>query len=122
MMPMRRLAALVTMALVVASCSLLGVGDETSAPVPPVTPPSSAGDTPTEAPPADPTTATTLSDCTAAQADIVLLCEAVDLIQRRYVDPVTDDQLVAAALGALGELAQAAPTDRDSRRARLRRR
>jgi carboxyl-terminal processing protease len=114
MMPMRRLAALVTMALVVASCSLLGVGDETSAPVPPVTPPSSTGGTPTEAPPADPTTATTLSDCTAAQADIVLLCEAVDLIQRRYVDPVTDDQLVASALDALGELAQVSPTGRDS--------
>lgn len=111
-MLMRRLAALVTMSLVVASCSLLGVGDETSAPVPPVTPPSSAGDTPTEAPPADPTTTTrTLSDCTASHADIVLLCEAVDLIQRRYVDPVTDDQLVAAALGALRELTQAAPTD-----------
>ena len=37
----------------------------------------------------------------------------MDLIQRRYVDPVTDDELVTSAMAALGELEQLAPDDRD---------
>jgi carboxyl-terminal processing protease len=114
MMRMRRLASFVTIALLAASCSLLEVGNDTSTTVPSDTSPAASSESTGTAAETDPTTATTLSDCTAAQADIVLLCEAVDLMQRRYVDPITDDQLVSSALNALGELAQAAPSDRSS--------
>jgi carboxyl-terminal processing protease len=109
---MRRLAAFVTVALMAASCSLLEVGNDTSTTVPSATSPTTSSESSGTSENTDPTTATTLSDCTAAQADIVLLCEAVDLIQRRYVDPVTDDQLISSAVAALGELEQLVPDDR----------
>ena len=82
MMRMRRLAAFVTVALVAASCSLLEVGNDAATTFPPAASPSASSESTGTSGGTEPTTATTLSDCTAAPADIVLLCEAVALIQR----------------------------------------
>lgn len=45
------------------------------------------------------------SDCTAADPGIVVLCEAIELIQTRYVDPIPDATLVGAGVSGVDTLA-----------------
>lgn len=99
---MRRTAYLTLLALVVSACALLdgtNTSGETASTgsVPPASPPASTAST-------EGRTSTTLSDCTGADSSILLLCEAVDLIQRRYVDQVADEALIAPAVEAVQEL------------------
>jgi carboxyl-terminal processing protease len=97
---MNRAAPIVLLAFV-SACGLL---DRQPAPVDPTTP------TVTE------TTTTTLvaatstsavgdelitTSCPTEDADFTLLCEAVDLISRNYVDPIDEDALAAAAIEGL---------------------
>lgn len=96
---MRSFAAATVIVLLVSACGLVEVSPDT-----PTQPGSGGADATATTPLTDDTTTTTLSGCSAADAEIALLCEAVDLIQRKYVDDVADDQLVEPALEALAGL------------------
>jgi C-terminal peptidase prc len=106
-----RLAWLLAAVLVVAGCSTASEDTTTSSGAPtPTTPPTSVS--PTSVPPSTspdstaPPSTSTLPEVDFDTADCgeltgVLLCEAYELIQRHYVDPVTDEELVEGALAGI---------------------
>ena len=113
----RIVALAVTVALAVAGCSLPDVlgGDATTAPAATSTTDTSEETTTSTTAPASTTAPPSTTPDTSAptQGDFEtvscgelsddILCEAVELIRRHYVDPVAADALVAAALQALQE-------------------
>lgn len=107
----RVLVGLLVMFLLVVSCR----SDEASTP-----PPSSATSAPASTTTSEATTTTTTTTTVpettrttaverdyetvaCGEADGSLVCEAYELIQRHYVDPVEDDQLVEGALAGLAQ-------------------
>lgn len=88
--------------MLLTACSLLPGGDPDAAP-PQVTTtvfPSTTAATTTTTVVSDELTATS---CPTGDPDFTLVCEAYDLIQENYVDPVDDDALADAAVRALIE-------------------
>ncbi|MDH4307643.1 MAG: S41 family peptidase [Acidimicrobiia bacterium] len=90
---MQRLTLLLTAAVVLTGCSLVDL--------------ESPGPTTVEEPV---TEASPAGSCTDAGADIVLLCHAVDLIQRNYVDDIDEAALLETGLAAISELPQQGTT------------
>lgn len=84
---MRRVS-LVVVSLIVSGCSLVDLTPVASTTVTTTT---TAGAAP--------------ADCTGAEPDLVLLCEAVELIGRHYVDPIPDADLAAAGMAGVEAVA-----------------
>lgn len=104
---LRPLASILTLALLAAACQTAEVAPTTTSPPPSVT----------TSPGAAPTTTITgaarqvrLVGCDPADPDVEIVCETYDLIQRHYVDPVSDEQLAAAAARGLEGLDGSAAT------------
>lgn len=102
MTPRKLVSALLAIALVLAACN----SDETSATATTETlaSTSTSSSTTTSAPGGSPSTTTNgvdrevdLVDCEDASDDVVIVCEAYDLIQENYVDDIDTARLVEAA-------------------------
>lgn len=108
----RRPLGLIVVALVVSACSLSNGGSETSAdPTTSVATAPSTSVVPTTFPATSSTSVPVPTTGPVAEGDFetapcgeltgVLICEAYELIQRHYVDPVTSDELVEGAIEGL---------------------
>ena len=104
--------ALIAMVVTVSACTDSGAADtSTSATRPDVTttaPDAGETTTSTDGGP-EPTTAPNrrpleVVDCDDPEDDVAIVCEAYDLIQEQYVDPIDDEALADAAALALGTL------------------
>lgn len=109
---MRRLFVL-SFLVVLSACSLIDVGDEpatgttSGAVISPSTPTTTTTSAPAETAPnetAPRTREPSEGECSSDDSEIVLLCQAIDLIQRNYVDDVPDSQLVDSGLEGIDEL------------------
>lgn len=101
-----RLVGLLTAVLLVAACSAGGAGTTTTPGASSSTaPPTSLAPTtsPETSAPAPTSTLPEVDFDTAACGELTgaLLCEAYELIQRHYVDPVSDEELVEGALAGI---------------------
>ena len=96
--------AAIGVALVLSACTNFGFGSDPTSTTNPGAP-----STTTPAPPATGDPSSNGRDvievaCDDASGDLVIVCEAYDLIQSHYVDPIDDDALVMAAIEGLGVL------------------
>jgi carboxyl-terminal processing protease len=106
---LRHLGTILTLAMVVAAC-------QTAETAPTTTTEPSAETTSPGAPATTTVPAVTrpvrLVGCDPADPDVEIVCETYDLIQRHYVDPVSDEDLAqAAAMGLDGLDGSAATTE-----------
>lgn len=90
------LLVMAAVVMVAVACTPADSGSTTTGPQNPIT----------SIAPADSTTSlpareVTRVDCEEAPKSVVIVCEAYDLIQAHYVDPVDDSNLVAAAISGL---------------------
>lgn len=102
---------LLVAAVALSACALPATSDETTAPSTATSTTLTSSTTTTTTEPAPSTSSSTTSSTTIPVRDFeilpcgetsqVLLCEVYELIQRHYVDPVDDADLVAGALEAL---------------------
>ena len=92
MRSMRRFSVLLSFVVVFSACSLIDVSEP------------SAGNSDVQATgsgsTAEPSPETSVreGDCDSDASEIVLLCQAIDLVHRNYVDDIPDAQLVATGL------------------------
>ncbi len=102
----RHLASALTLALLAAACQTADVASTTASP------PSAVTTLPGASPSTDAGVArqVRLVGCDPADPDVEIVCETYDLIQRHYVDPVSDEELAAAAARGLDGLDGSAAT------------
>lgn len=98
-----RLTVLVLVAVLIAACSMGPTGDGPATTPAPTTEPTTTSEAdPTTVPPSTTTTEAFVEGdfegVTCGELTGDLICEAFELIQRHYVDPVEDTELVAAAV------------------------
>jgi carboxyl-terminal processing protease len=93
---MRRISVLLSLVVLLSACSLIDLAGPTTMP----------SDAQTSSSMGAATTSSSAGEgeCAADAPDIVLLCQAVDLIQRNYVDDIPDAQLVASGVEGLDTL------------------
>lgn len=93
---MRRVCLLLLLC-VLSACSLVDLGGSTTG-----SSGTSAGRSTTEQTPADETAPD--GQCSTDAPDIVLLCQAIDLVQRNYVDDIPDQELIDGGLEGITAL------------------
>ncbi len=103
---MRQLSILVAVAILTAACSLIDLGTTSESTDVTGTQASNG----TVSPETPDTRAVSAPDCADTSPDIVLLCQAIDLVQRNYVDDVSDQVLMDAGLEGIAGLPEGGET------------